>query len=168
MHERSVYGPSGGKWDLTVAGLCRWVGSEDVLDYGCGVGALGRNLAEVGISIREYDPAVRGRDEPPGPADVVACTDVLEHVEPDRLRDVVQHIRSLTRVALLAAISTRLAGKTLPDGRNAHLIVRDGDWWRRVLVDGGFKIRREWGYVGEWSAWCVPATSSRLETGRAA
>ena len=33
---------------------------------------------------------------PPKPADILLCTDVLEHVEPEKTEEVLRHIKSLT------------------------------------------------------------------------
>lgn len=101
-----------------------------VLDYGCGQGNLGRALP---FEIAEYDPCVPGKDAPPAPADIVACIDVLEHIEPECLDDVLAHLRSLTREVAFLVISTQPAVTKLPDGRNAHLIVQPGAWWAQRL-----------------------------------
>lgn len=100
---------------------------QTLLDYGCGKGTLKDALPE--IEIIEYDPAIPGKDALPEPADMVACLDVLEHIEPDRLDEVLQHLASLARHEMFFTISTRPAHKNLPDGRNAHLIVQDAEWW---------------------------------------
>lgn len=106
-------------------------GYATLLDYGCGKGALADALPE--IRIAEYDPAVPGKDTLPEPADMVACLDVLEHVEPEKLDSVLKHLASLARHEMFFTISTRPAHKTLPDGRNAHLIVEDADWWAEQI-----------------------------------
>ena len=58
---------------------------------------------------------------------------MLEHVEPECVEDVLDHLQSVTRVALFAVISTRPAKKILADGRNAHLLVKDWEWWQYRL-----------------------------------
>lgn len=65
---------------------------------------------------------------------MVACCDVLEHVEPDLLTNVLIDIREYADKAVYLVISTRLAAKVLADGRNAHLIVKPLDWWQEVLT----------------------------------
>lgn len=60
---------------------------------------------------------------------MVTCIDVLEHIEPDYLQDVFDHLQDLTEVILFATVHTGPAGKTLPDGRNAHLIQQPMEWW---------------------------------------
>lgn len=101
-------------------------GSRDILDYGCGQRTLERDL---GWAIRNYDPCIPGLDASPDPADVVVCTDVLEHIELECLDEVLDDLRRVTRKAGFFVIATRPAEKTLPDGRNAHLIQEPISWW---------------------------------------
>ena len=77
LHEGGYYGLPGQRWAKTVLNVCEVAGSRDVLDYGCGQRTLEKSL---GFPIRNYDPCIPGLDAPPEPADVVACTDVLEHI----------------------------------------------------------------------------------------
>lgn len=131
LHAGGRYGVSSGRWADTARRLAEREDCAGILDYGCGQGQLNQALGEC---VREYDPAVAGKDQEPEPADLVVCTDVLEHIEPDCLDDVLLHLRSKVKKRLLFAISLRPAGKTLADGRNAHLIVESADWWLDRLV----------------------------------
>ena len=126
LHEGGYYGLSGQRWAKTVLNVCGVAQSRDVLDYGCGQRTLERDL---GFPIRNYDPCIPGLDAEPQPADVVVCTDVLEHIEPECLDDVLDDLKRVTRKLGFFVIATRPANKTLPDGRNAHLIQEDADWW---------------------------------------
>lgn len=84
LHEiNERYGTSGAKWARKVSQLVQSTGSSSVLDYGCGKGLLAAALPELGI--REYDPAIPGKDSEPESAEFVVCTDVLEHIETDCL-----------------------------------------------------------------------------------
>jgi hypothetical protein len=126
LHETGHYGISGTRWAKTVANVCAVAGSRDVLDYGCGQCTLEKDL---GWPIRNYDPCIPGLDAPPEPADVVVCTDVLEHVEEDCLDEVLDDLQRVTRRIGFLVIATRPADKILPDGRNAHLIQQAAPWW---------------------------------------
>jgi hypothetical protein len=64
---------------------------------------------------------------------MVVCTDVLEHVEPEYLDNVLADIAGLTKQYAYFNISLMEAMKTLPDGRNAHLIVQPWQWWAEKL-----------------------------------
>lgn len=98
-----------------------------VLDYGCGKGRLRRRIGPI---VRNYDPAMPQWSGEPEPADLVVCWDVLEHIEPERLDAVLDHLRSLTLKQAFLIVATRPDGsKLMPDGRNPHLIIEDAEWW---------------------------------------
>ena len=139
--ERPDYGAGSARWAKRVADICILYGCNSVLDYGCGKAALEPAVAQFRPWLRwqNYDPAIEGLGAK-SPADLVACTDVLEHVEPALLEDVLRDIREHTGKAVFLNIATRPAVKTLPDGRNAHLIVETPDWWLERLM-GGFGVR---------------------------
>jgi len=137
------YGGKGDKWAPAVAALVAEHGFTSVLDYGCGQGRLAlalRSLTPSVVRIDEYDPAIPGKDGHPHFADLVVCTDVLEHVEPDRLSNVLAHLQTLARKAVFVVIATRPSNKTLPDGRNAHLIIEPDAWWYEAVVSAGFTV----------------------------
>lgn len=144
LHARpNGYGGKGDKWAEAVAALVSRFGASSVLDYGCGEGRLKaalKPLCDVSVRIDEYDPAVPGKDGMPSFADLVVCTDVLEHIEPERLSAVLTHLKQLARKAVFAVIATRPSGKTLTDGRNAHLILEQADWWEQRVRSAGFLL----------------------------
>jgi hypothetical protein len=82
-----------------------------------------------GFVYQGYDPGVPKLSGEPVPAELVVACDVMEHIEPDCLSDVLDHLEELTEVILFASISTEPADKTLSDGRNAHLITQPMQWW---------------------------------------
>lgn len=148
LHESNPnFGTSGKKYIEDVMRLAASLKTEDILDYGCGKSTLSLNLP---FSIKQYDPAIPKYSSAPRPADIVVCTDVIEHIEPVYIENVLDHLESLTRVACFLTGATRPAQKTLADGRNAHLIVKSSRWWIDQLWDrfelmtftqyeGGFK-----------------------------
>jgi hypothetical protein len=133
------YGGRGDKWAAAVLELAARFEARTILDYGAGQGTLGQAVRAAGRAIAEYDPARPGLDALPAPADLVVSTDVLEHIEPDRLTTVLCHLHSLTQRALFVVIATRPSSKVLSDGRNAHLLLRDGAWWTETLTSHGFR-----------------------------
>lgn len=138
------YGGRGDKWAGIVAQLAAQYQAESILDYGCGQGTLIRSLRELrvsGVRLAEYDPAIPGKDAMPEPADLVVCTDVLEHIEKDRLKAVLRHLRDVSQKALWVVVSTKTSNKVLADGRNAHLIIKPPDWWKRRFIKAGFTLR---------------------------
>ena len=126
MHEDEHYGVSAKLWAGRVKNLCEAFQTHDVLDYGCGKRRLQEKL---GWDIANYDPAIPGLDASPEPHDIVACIDVLEHIEPECLDDVLDDLQRVTKRAGFFLIANRPALKTLPDGRNAHLIQEDLRFW---------------------------------------
>jgi len=131
LHESNpYYGVSGQKYTSEVLKLSQKYSSTDILDYGCGKGTLAANLP---FKINEYDPAIPGKDSSPYPADILICTDVLEHIEPDYLDSVLSDIVRCTKKVAYLTIATGPAKKTLPDGRNTHLIQQGKSWWWRHL-----------------------------------
>ena len=129
---RKDFGASSAHWVTTVKELCERLDTIDVLDYGCGKGKLAANLP---FHIHQYDPAIVKHSKEPKPADIVVCTDVMEHIEPECLISVLKHLKSLTKKACFFAIATRPAKKHLPDGRNAHLIIQNANWWTVILSE---------------------------------
>lgn len=134
LHESHLsYGTSGKKYADLILTTMDLMNVESVLDYGCGKHSLRDALEEErpasAAKLREYDPCVPGYDGTPQPAELVICTDVLEHIEPDCLDDVLDDLRRCTLKRCMLIIATVRAKKTLADGRNAHLIVRPVPWW---------------------------------------
>lgn len=138
--ERLDYGVSGHKYADVVFQLCKSLKTTSVLDYGCGKGYLGKNLP---FPIWEYDPAIPQKAETPRPADLVVCTDVLEHVEPERLMYVLADLRRVTRKVGFFAVHLGPSKKALPDGRNSHLIQKSEAWWKKS-VGQFFEIGKTW------------------------
>lgn len=147
LHARpNGYGAKGGKWAETVLALAVHTASMSVLDYGCGQGGLVRRLKptadaqRIPLRLAEYDPAVAGKDHPPLFADLVVVTDVLEHIEPDRLDAVLAHLQQLARKAVFFVVALDPANKVLADGRNAHLILESREWWAARVTAAGFRL----------------------------
>lgn len=145
MHKSAGYGNSADKnVDLVLA-----CGYQDILDYGCGKRGLERAL---GFDIHNYDPAIDSLKHNNMPHELVYCGDVLEHIEPDCLEDVLADIKRCSIKATLLVICTRPAKKSLPDGRNAHLIVQNADWWR-TRIRRHFTITNEMITPQEYTVW---------------
>lgn len=126
--DRPDYGISGMRYSSMVEQICQQMQTRDVLDYGAGKCTLAKNLP---FPITSYDPFIPELSERPQPHDLVVCTDVMEHVERDYLDSVFEDICSLSMKAVFFQIATRPASKTLPDGRNAHLVIEPASWWLR-------------------------------------
>jgi hypothetical protein len=152
LHEsRPDYGTSGQRYAGIVEQLVEKYGTHEVLDYGCGKRTM---QAALTFAITNYDPCIPGLDSVPEPHDIVTCTDVLEHIEPECLAEVLADIRRCTKRVALLLVATRPAKKTLADGRNAHLIQEPYDWWRDKFAAAGFTVLQVQEHKGEFLVIC--------------
>jgi hypothetical protein len=106
-----------------------------LIDYGCGRSDLAALLArKAGIyDIARYEPAIPELAERPRRTfDVLVNIDVFEHIPDDEIDAAAEDMRSLARHAILV-IDMATTGKTLRDGRSAHVSVHDQDWWLKRL-----------------------------------
>lgn len=138
---------SGGRYAAEAWWLATRFGAVSLLDYGCGPGRLKAALAGCPVTVYEFDPGIPGRDVMPQSADLVVCTDVLEHVEPERLTFVLRHIHQLSRLGAYFVVAVRPADKRLPDGRNAHLIIDTPHWWFEQLSKFDWQVHVHYGCV---------------------
>jgi len=132
LHDNPNYGISGAKWAGLVNDIYNSHSCNSVLDYGCGKETLGKALPH--LMVKGYDPCIPGLATAPASADLVVCGDVMEHVEEGCVDEVLDHLQVLANKAVLLVISTQKAAKTLPDGRNAHITIRPGDWWLEKIM----------------------------------
>ena len=135
LHKNPAYGISGQRYAEDANMVCEKLGCSTLLDYGCGKGTLKTALRSIGspIAVTEYDPAIIGKDAPAKPADMVFSSDVMEHIEPELLYNVLSDIAALSRKAAFLIIHNDPAKKILQDGRNAHLIVQPAEWWHDTV-----------------------------------
>lgn len=135
-HDNPSYGKGSCQYLKDVLHLMQKYHVNSILDYGSGKSTLKPAIrkSHPDAKIIEYDPAFKDTQYKE-PCDLVVALDVLEHIEPECLDEVVQDIRECTQKCFFAVISNRLAKKTLSDGRNAHLIVKNEEWWGAKLKD---------------------------------
>lgn len=132
------YGTSGARYADIVRQISKW-GRLSILDYGCGKQTLAKSLG-LTYRVTNYDPCIEGLDTQPDPHPVVACTDVLEHIEPELVDNVLSDLRRLTTVKALLVINTGPAKKVLADGRNAHISMHPVEWWIERIKTAGFEV----------------------------
>ena len=129
----------------TSAGRFRAVGAmklavlleaQTILDYGCGKGTMQKAS---GLVMDEYDPAIPGKTEiPRDHYDLVICTDVMEHVEPEYVDSVLNEINDLATLGVYFIVYLTPAMHTLPDGSNCHRTIKPATWWAEK-IKGIFK-----------------------------
>jgi hypothetical protein len=99
LHRNPNYGVASVQYAPMVAEVLQQVGATELLDYGAGKGRLGETLKTLmpdPPQIRHYDPARPEWAVTPQPAPFVACIDVLEHIEPDLLDNVLDDLHRVT------------------------------------------------------------------------
>ena len=132
LHKNPDYGVASVQFAPMVAQVLEATRANELLDYGAGKGRLGialkQNLKRP-LAIRHYDPAIPEWSAPPAPCGFVACIDVLEHIEPLLLDNVLNDLQRVTADVGVFTVHTGPAVKVLPDGRNAHLIQQPPAWW---------------------------------------
>jgi len=138
LHENPNYGVASVHYAPLVADVIQQVGATEILDYGAGKGRLGQTLRQHiqrPLTIHHYDPAVPHWSAAPAPCAFVACIDVLEHIEPHLLDNVLDDLKRVTAGVGVFTVHTGAAVKVLPDGRNAHLIQQPAGWWLPKILE---------------------------------
>jgi hypothetical protein len=69
---------------------------------------------------------------------------VIEHFEPDQLDESLKLMQSKFSQAAFLIIACYPAKKLLSDGRNAHLIVENEDWWMQKIQQQFDQCRIVW------------------------
>lgn len=103
-----------------------------ILDFGCGKGTLKQELK---LDIDEYDPAIPGKETiPKNTYDLIITTDVLEHLYITEIPTICEEFLLLRPKRMLHFINTAEAKQILPDGTNAHKTIKNGTWWKNMLL----------------------------------
>jgi len=123
------------RWQPLIEEIANRNSVETILDYGCGgFPRLQRHME--GFAVTSYDPALPGFNYLPlNTFDFVVCIDVLEHVEPETLDDVIDYLQGRADKVLLISVSTSPSTKTLPDGSPWHCNVHDRAYWDARFPD---------------------------------
>jgi len=132
LHERADYGVASLRYAPLVAQALERAGASELLDYGAGKGRLAPALQEIlkrPLKVHQYDPAIPEFAAAPQPCAFVACIDVLEHIEPELLGNVLDDLQRVTAGHGVFTVHCGAALKSLPDGRNAHLTQQPVEWW---------------------------------------
>ena len=153
LHRNPQYGTASIEFAPIVRQVIEMGKLCSISDYGAGKQNLIKTLrGKFGLDIdyRPYDPAFPEYGEPQS-ADLVCCIDVLEHIEPELLDNVLDELHGITTRYGLYSVHTGPALKVLADGRNAHLTQKPSSWWlprlcQRFEIDalnktaGGFYV----------------------------
>lgn len=130
LHENPNYGVASVQFAPYVSQIANQTRINEILDYGAGKCRLFQNLdVDHALKLQAYDPAIPHLAGEPSPMEMVTCIDVLEHIEPELLSNVLDHLQALTLEIGFFTIHTGPALKVLDDGRNAHLTQQPAEWW---------------------------------------
>jgi cyclopropane fatty-acyl-phospholipid synthase-like methyltransferase len=129
------YGIGGNWFRDRIIKIARENEVKTILDFGCGKGSLVRLLSGEFESYG-YDPYVDDyKTVEKDKVDMVVSTDFFEHIY--NLNGIFDEIMSYEPKVQFHAISNRKAAQILPDGTNAHAIIKDPDWWKNKLSQMG-------------------------------
>jgi len=145
-HERKFFGGTANS--LEVLNLIKKHRYNTHLDYGTGTGGLfvytNRRILDMSgrkVKTRPYDPYSTSEEYRMKPAederfDLVSCTDVLEHILPEDIDDVLWTLVNHTKKMLYCTIATYPASKMICDekgkdiyNQSLHTLVRPKKWW---------------------------------------
>jgi len=135
---------------------CGMASGQALIDFGAGTGRASAWFVERGLSVVAVDHAANALEcdvyfvraclweMPAMLADFGFCCDVMEHIPPSRVDDVLRAIRARVSGRCYFGIATRpdVMGRLI--GKPLHLSVHSGDWWAAKLSEfwGAVDVRR--------------------------
>ena len=134
LHENPNYGIASTYFAPIVDDVIQQFKINDLLDYGAGKLRLKESIKSE-VNYTAYEPSNPKYADTPEPTEFVTCIDVLEHIEPELLDNVLNELQRVTLKYGFFTIHTGPALKTLPDGRNAHLIQQPYTWWQPKIKE---------------------------------
>lgn len=129
--------------------VCKMMSSQSLIDFGSGPCRAAKWFQDKGLDVLAIDFAPNAREHDDVPfveaclwelpdtlpkADFGFCTDVLEHIPPEKVSAVLANIAMLTKRAAYFRIATRpdkMGPKLL--NQPLHMTVQSGEWWRRQV-----------------------------------
>lgn len=143
MHSKGVIG-FGVEPPTKLVEILKTYPIKTVLDYGCGEGNMIAAIKNYfpNLEMYGYDPGVERFSSIPEKTDLVYSADVLEHFEPEFIDEGLKKLFAIAPIHY-HNIACHPAKKTLPDGRNCHLIVEQPNWWLEKInsiLDPSYKI----------------------------
>ena len=138
IHKRELPHMVGGMvmyhvWDIQ--NLCMKYKPATMLDYGCGK-AYGYKTRKIhrlwNVSMSLYDIGIPEHNKLPADdvkIDSIICCDVLEHIPEEEIDSVLEYWYSLNPKFVYATVAQYPAVAKLEDGRNAHVTLKETDWW---------------------------------------
>ena len=125
------YGSASKQFSTIVIDIMKFFDIKSISDYGAGKKRLIDTLTMLKSSPLKYfayDPAFPQYGIPMK-ADLVCCIDVLEHIEPNLIDNVIEDLSKIIINVGFFTVHQTPAKRILSDGRNAHLILKPTHWW---------------------------------------
>jgi hypothetical protein len=79
----------------------------------------------------------------PDKVDMIYSSDVLEHIESEHLTETLVDLKTRCSKVMYHLIACHPAKRGTSDGRNAHLIIENPDWWRLKFQSVDYQILSE-------------------------
>lgn len=129
--------------------------NDKLIDFGCGTGRPAAQFQRLGAAVTGIDHATNCLDPDVNinflkcclwdlPPDLAAmygyCTDVMEHIPPEKVDAVLSEIRRVVRNKVFFQIATFPDGMGKRIGETLHLSVHGPEWWKA-------KLSEHWGSV---------------------
>jgi len=148
INESNWIGEALAEYKHNVFNLIKENNVKTILDYGCGKAKFHSILfnnkkvpgSPMDVDITPYDPAIaKFANKPTGQYDLVLCVDVMEHVQEDKVEEVLKDIFTFSNRIFLT-ITCYPATQVLLNGKNAHYTIKEPDWWKEKLkpYDGSY------------------------------
>ena len=130
------------KYALTLKPVFSKFSIKEILDYGSG----GSNWDDINFDLKNkrsakdffelsnvfyYEPARKVNQLKK--VDCVVCFDVLEHIFIGDLKNVINHIYAHANKLVILQIACYDSAAILPNEENAHVTVRNPDWWKGFI-----------------------------------
>ena len=146
--EKTFQGTSLLKWVFQINKIIKDTKSHSLIDFGCGK-ALGyvspikvdnkvfKNVSDFWEinNMFLYDPGVKKYSKyPTRKADGIICTDVIEHIPPQDIKNFINELYKLSNKFIFVVIAIRPATKYFEDGNNIHLSLKKQDEWKKIFL----------------------------------
>jgi len=145
LHQKEVFGKRS-KIPKHLGMFIEKIKPKTILDFGCGKGNLVTRLREdyPDIIVEGYDPGNPKYDNSIDDKkfDLIISTDVLEHIEPNFIDETLKYLSDRSNY-VFHLIACSPAKHRLSDGRNAHLIIKEDQWWREKFLSLDYNILNE-------------------------
>jgi ubiquinone/menaquinone biosynthesis C-methylase UbiE len=128
---------------------------DKIIDFGCGTGRPAAQFQRMGAAVIGADHAANCLDPNMNitflqcclwdmPPDLLSdygyCTDVMEHIPPEKVDAVLSEIKRIVRNKVFFQIATFPDGMGKRIGETLHLSVHGPEWWKA-------KLSEHWGSV---------------------